>query len=1117
VDHGVKRLASSRRLVGLLGVTVALLLGVTSIAYASKSYTLEPLRTLIGECGKTTKVDPVEDPGCPGGKHPSGTFKQPRGVTTDFYGDIYIASFGNESANGKEGRIDVFNSEGSFITEVPEPVGPKDVAVDSKGNLYVFAKSSVEEFGKVRRFEPSAYEPKSGKIEYGKSPGTVIEIQGAFLDSLAINPSNDHLFLKKAKSITEFKSAEEGNGVVEEGIGSEVLEGLNGQGLAVDAAHGRIYAASAEKVKVLELASPHNVVLTIEKSDLPPGGALTGHTSVAADEATGEFFIFAGSSSKGIYQFTGEGKFVATIKEKLLPLDGSEVAVDNGPFSKNSGFNLEAGAGYVFAPNEEETLGINYAFEPPTPVCLPEIESISFAGVSQEDAELRATINPCLGETHYTFEYTSRESFETEGFAGATVAGEGDIPAGKAGVEVAAPATGLAPETAYVFQVVAENEAGEAQAEASFSTYPPEAALEPCPNDSTRTGLSALLPDCRAYELVTPPDTNARTPRGIGKFAGVYFTTREASASGDKVSFVTEGGAIPGLEGTGSLLGDPYLATRGPNGWSTASAGPNGAESVSPFLGSTSPDQGYSFWNSSLEGSAAIEGKITNYLRYPDGHSELVGRGSIGTDPTAVGHLISENGGHIIFTSSVQLEENAPSSGTSAIYDRTIDQGTGEEETHVVSLLPGDATPSAGQNAGYVGASLDGKGIAFSVGKKLYLRFNDEVTYEVGGAGAIFTGVAEGGGRIFYVEGGDLFAFDAKTEETIRFTEAGNVIPVNVAAEGTAAYFVSPSVLTGEEENPNGAKAQVGKENLYLSREGAIGFVATVTERDVEGEFGETERTGGLGLWTKAVIEGGRFAVDPSRTTPDGRVMLFESRADLAGYDPEGHAEVYRYDSTGEGLECLSCNPTGASATISASLQSILEVFGGPQPFSSLALVENLRADGKRAFFQSSEQLVLGDTDSLQDVYEWEAQGVGSCKRPQGCLYLISSGHSDRVNYLYAVSNNGDDVFFRSGDLLVPADTDSTPSIYDAKVGGGFHEEPEGCPINQDCGGTVTPGPSLGGPASEALGPPDNFVPPKKCPKGKHKVTKNGKTSCVKKHHKRKHHRAGSKRKGTGK
>lgn len=1108
-------------------MTVALLGGGASAAHAAESYALDPGLSLTGSC-ETTPRDSVEDPGCPGGEHPPKPFNAPHGVTTDFYGDIYVASFG-EKESGANGRIDVFNPEGFFITELSEPAGPNDIVVDSKGNLYVFAKGLGAEFGKVLRYEPSVYEPAAGKIAYGKAPLLVAEFRGALLFSLAINPSNDHLFVKQPTSISEYGSAEEGNEFLEE-FGPGLLTGnpSYGQGLAVDEKHGRIYAADDEKVRVLKLAPPHEVLMTVESSSLPPGGLLTNTTSIAADETTGNFFILDGEASKGLYEFNEKGEFIETLVTELLPVAGSEVAVDDGPFSPNSGFDPGREAGYAFATNKEG-VGISLAFEPPGSTCAPIVESISSANVSQEDAELQATINPCQGETHYAFEYTTKESFEAEGFEGAAVAGEGAIPAGKFGAEVTAPATGLAPETAYVFRVVAGNEAGEAKAEASFSTYPPEATLGPCPNDSTRTGLSALLPDCRAYELVTPPDTNARNPRGISKFAGIYFTTREASPGGDKVSFTTEGGPIPGFEGTGGLLGDPYLATRGPSGWSTASAGPNGAESVFPVLGSTSPDQGYSFWNSNPEGSAAIEGKNTSYLRYPDGHSELVGRGSIGTDSFAAGKLISENGKHVVFESvndpkishlAIQLEPDAPPEGTQAIYDRTIDQETGEEQTHVVSLLPGNVTPTKGENAEFIGDSLDGRGVAFTIGKKLYLRFNNEETYEIG-EGVTFAGIAEGGARVFYLKGGNLFAFDVAAEEAIQFTEAGNVTPVNVAAGGTAAYFVSPSVLTGVEENPNGATAHKGKENLYLSREGAMSFVGIVTERDVEGELSGTEMVGGLGLWIEAVGSAGgnagRLGADPSRATPDGNTLLFESRAELAGYNPEGHAEVYRYNATGEELECLSCSPTQSPATSDASLQSNQREFGDDEPFSNFVLVGNLRADGRRAFFQSSEQLVARDTDGLQDVYEWEAQGVGSCELPEGCIYLISSGHSDRVNYLYAVSDSGDDVFFRSSDLLVPADTDSTPSIYDARVGGGFPEEPETCQIDQDCGGTVTPGPSLEAPASEALGPPDNFVPPKKCPKGKHKVTKNGKTSCVKKrHHKRKHHKAGSKKKGAG-
>ena len=1083
-----------------------------SDARAAISYSLEPTLSLTGSC-TPTEGDPVEDPGCPAGNHPPKRFTSPRSIVTDFYGDIYVASYGKESANGAEGRIDIFDRQGFYIGEVADPVGPKDLAIDSKGNLYVF-DANPKAGGRLVRFSPTEYIPEEGKIEYGKPPVVVTEAESLFLQSIAVNPVSGHVFLYVGSQIEQFGSAEEGNKFLET-IAGGALAKSNGQGLAVDAAHGLLYADDKEAIKVFELAPPHKLIRTITGSATSLG-KYTTFASVAADEKTGDFFVLDGEKSKSIYHYSESGEFLATVKAELLPIFGSEVYVDNGPLSPNSGFNSLAEAGYLFAPNEESGVGISYALAPDIKL-PPEVKAISFANVTQEDAELRATINPGGIETTYTFEYTTRESFEAEGFAGASIAGEGQIPAGLSGVPVSASATGLAPETEYRFRVVATNSEGPDEAEDSFATYPEEEAIQPCPNDATRTGLSALLPDCRAYELVTPPDTNARAPRGIGKTAGVYFPTREASPAGEKVSFITEGGAIPGDEGTGSLSGDAYLSTRSATGWSTASAGPTGVESVAPLTGSTSPDQGYSFWESSPTGSAAVEGKVATYLRYPDGHSALVGRGSLAVDPRTEGRLISENGSHSIFRSNVHLEPNAPPSGTQAVYDRTIDQTTGEEETHVVSLLPGNVTPVAGQNATYEGASLDGKGVAFKIGEKLYLRFNDEETYEIG-ENVTFAGVAEGGARIFYLKGGDLFAFDAESEETIRFTESGDVTPVNVAAEGTAAYFVSPSVLTGEEENPDGGTAQKGEENLYLSREGAISFVATVTERDVEGEFGITEQAEGLGLWTTAVGAtgsgpGGRLAIDPSRTTPDGGVMLFESRAALAGYDPEGHAEIYRYDATGEELECLSCNPTQAPATSDASLQSILQEKGKPEPFNSYVLVENLRAEGNRAFFQSSEPLVQNDTDELQDVYEWEADEVGTCKRPEGCIFLISSGQSHRTDYLYGVSNSGDNVFFRTSDLLLPSDADETPSIYDARVDGGFPEPDEEICHGEGCRPTITPPPVISHSESGIQGPePEPAI--KKCPKGKHKVTKNGKTRCVKnkKHHK--HHRAGSKRKG---
>jgi hypothetical protein len=1099
------RLSADRWAIGTLklwAIGCLLLAGSVSSASAAGTYVLDPNLSLTGNC-ETTKADPVPDPGCPEGQHPSKGFTSPRSVATDPTGNIYVASYGPDAQNGKEGRIDVFNPEGFFITELLEPAGPKDIAVDSDGTLYVFNASSGAN-GLVVRYEPSVYEPEAGKISYGNPAELVIDLGGGFLNSLAVAPSNDHLFVKRAASIIEFSSAAEENKVLDEEIGKGTLNGFNGLGLAIDEAHNRIYSGDNEKVRVLELGAPHKLLLTIEESDIP-GGNLTSITSVAADETTGDFFIFDGSSSKAIYQFSEDGTYEATIKGGFSSFFGSEVSVDNSPTSPNQR--------YLFAPSEEGGVGIAFAFEPPGIVCEPEVESISLANVSEADAELRATINPCNADTSYVFEYITQQRFEEEGdFDEASIAGDGEVPAGANGIPVNASATGLLANTAYRFRVVATNEEGTDEAEGEFTTYLPPESTPPCANDVTRTGPSVLLPDCRAYELVTPPNTNARSPHGIAKPIGIFFASRASSPAGDAVSFITDGGLLPGTEGTGSLSGDSYLATRGATGWSSASTGPNGEESIGPLIGSSSPDQGHSFWQSSLEGTAAVEGKTTSYVRYPDGHSELVGQGSLGSDPLAEGRLISEGAGHVIFTSRVQLEEGAPAGGERAIYDRTSDG-----VTQVVSLLPNDVTPAAGQEAFYEGSSLDGEGVAFTFGattpsSPLYLGHEDE-TYEVE-AGATFAGIAEGGERIFYVKAGNLSAFDVESG-TIPFVSSGDATVVNVSADGTAAYFVSPSVL-GSGPNPNGAEPEAGKENLYLSREGTISFVGTVTQRDVEGEKGATEQVEGLGLWTD-VVGDGRLAADPSRVAPDGDVLLFESRANLTGYDPEGHAQIYRYAASGA-LDCLSCNPTQAPAVGEASLQSIQQVQGGPEPFVSYAVVNNLRADGQRVFFQTDDALVVDDNDGLQDVYEWEGQGVGTCTRSGGCINLISSGHSSRSDYLYAVSDSGNDVFFRTADQLLPRDTESTPSIYDARVGGGFTEGVTNCMLNQECPGPITPGPVAGTPASEAAGPVDNFpaTSGKKCKKGTHKVKRNGKVRCVKnKNQSRKQrHRAGTTKKG---
>ena len=803
-----------------------------------------------------------------------------------------------------------------------------------------------------------------------------------------------------------------------------------------------------------------------------------GELGVAVDESTGHLFVsdFQNNPKPAVYELNTARETVSIITHAFQATNsGSPIAVDNGLHSPHNALNPRSplmeeenpNGSYLLVPSGEQGTGHLYAFEPKPVPKPPVVAEESFSGVSSTEAVLGATVDPEGLRTSYRFEYVSAAVFDRDveeagaghGFDHAVSVGTGTLAGGGEPVSVSVGLGGLESGTAYRFRVVAETAcegegapACEGKGEAvGFSTYPvPALGSALCANQAVRVGASALLPDCRAYELVTPADTNGHAPLAPdGDSAGPKFGTPPASAGGDAVGFLTRGGALPGEAGAGGFNGDPYVARRVAGGWETASVGPPGSQSSNPAPGGFSPDFGYVAFETGPEdiGSLAVGGS-KGYIRYPDGSYRLVGEGSLVTDPHATPYLISAGAAHVIFHTVVfgsdrapQLEPDAPPSGTSAIYDRTPDG-----VTHVVSLLPGGATPGAGEEAYYQGASAQGNAVAFTVSgsettapSPLYVRLDDSKTLEIAGAGATFEGLSSDGRYAFYRRGGDLYRYDTESEASTRITESGDVTVVNIPSDGTAAYFVSPSVL-GEagEKNPNGAASVAGEANLYYWDGATTRFVATLTERDMEGEF--TGGGGGtrdaLGSWVSSVAFGER-AVDPSRTTPDGGAIAFESGANLTGYRSGGASEVYRYDA-GEGtLICLSCDPTQRPPTGDARLQTV-DFSGSGAPTNQFSQVPNLSADGDRVFFESPDALVPADTDGLRDVYEWEANGKGSCATAGGCVFLISSGQSAQPSYLYGVSESGNDVFIYTTDLLTPEDGSETPSLYDARVQGGF-------------------------------------------------------------------------------
>src|SRR6185369_5440375 len=228
----------------------------------------------------------------------------------------------------------------------------------------------------------------------------------------------------------------------------------------------------------------------------------------------------------------------------------------------------------------------------------------------------------------------------------------------------------------------------------SVAGAPPPSSAASCPNEAFRAGWSVHLPDCRAYELVTPPDMNGRVPRTIeSAIAYDLFPTELASPVRDSVLFMTSGGPLSEPSGPNGTY-DIYEAIRGSSGWETVRrVSPSGEQAVFPNAGGVSSDHWYDFTNAvkiqgGSGGSLSEEG-VANYFLNPDGSFELVGMGSLGTERFAQGRFIGPGGEHIIFTTGTggwcslsepcpinQLEPNAPPSGTAAVYDRSADGPT---------------------------------------------------------------------------------------------------------------------------------------------------------------------------------------------------------------------------------------------------------------------------------------------------------------------------------------------------------------------------------------------------------------------------------------------------------
>jgi hypothetical protein len=553
----------------------------------------------------------------------------------------------------------------------------------------------------------------------------------------------------------------------------------------------------------------------------------------------------------------------------------------------------------------------------------------------------------------------------------------------------------------------------------------------------------AAMIDNRGWELVSPTDKNGGQVGPPGTIAGGGVL--QAAAAGGAVTYSSK--ASFGSEGVGAPPASQYVSTRGTDGWATQNI-------TVPILSGTyelfdegapyqlfSPDlsralllngdhcrgeaTGCAVANPPLPGTDAPTGYQNYYLREGGAFEALVGSGDVagrGLDPATFDLRLagaSPDLGTVILSSCSPLTADAADgcgSGEQNLYRWS-------EATGALTLV--NAAPGAELAAQSGAVSAGGSRVYWrdSSSGNLFLwegGTSSQVDLAAGGAGVFETASADGS-VAFYTKAGHLWRHTAGNSTDL--TPGGGVLGVlGASSSGSAVYFQDGSGL----------------------RRWSSGSTTTVAPGAAAAAPSTYPPTTGR-----------------ARVSADGTKLLFVSSESLTGYNnldkntglPD--SQVFLYDATATLLKCVSCHPQGKRPIGPSTIPGA--VANGTAPGSIASYKPRvLSANGRRVFFDSGDALVTTDANSkpatgagIPDVYEWEAQGEGTCASAAGCVGIISSGPSTEGASFADASADGTDVYFLTEASLVDDDRGAV-DLYDARVGGGFPIPPQPIPCEGD-------------------------------------------------------------------
>ena len=582
------------------------------------------------------------------------------------------------------------------------------------------------------------------------------------------------------------------------------------------------------------------------------------------------------------------------------------------------------------------------------------------------------------------------------------------------------------------------------------------AAAASCANAQFRSGPSERLPDCRAYEQISPVEKD-------GQDAVTLMPLRPAQASrcetGEPctVAYMNVGAAFGGAQGND--FPNAYLATRGAGGWQataltppTTQAPTNGKAGVAYAF---SEDLSRTVLRVPLQQlTAGAPARVYNlFLRQPGGAYSLV-TASAPAEPPHSGCTLcfeeedvpafagaSSDFSHVIFEANDSLVAGAPGGEVENLYEAV------GEHVRLVGILPDGAIPEQGAMAGggIRAVTEHAHELAHAISQDgshvLFESAADDGAPDPGQAGKTELYDRIEGASTVEVSAPAPGAKPSDCETLDGICDPGSARFWAASDDGSLVYFTSKAALT--KESNTGSEGASGEEDAgndlyrYDAETGALTDL-TVDAMDPDG----------------ADVQG---VVGSSE---DGSYVYFVADGYLGGGAKSGEPNLYVWHDSAEGPGTVTYvatlrAPTSEEATdIETMLAGTLEYHSDvadwtSRPTESQAYVT---PDGRHLAFMSVEPLTGYDNEDQatgqadHEVFEYTAETgrlvCASCDagdvRPLGSAF-IGAKLDERVSTPFhqprSLSDDGSRLFFSSPDPLVPGISGGNARVFEYEDG----------------------------------------------------------------------------------